>query len=143
VGAGAVAAGLLAAILASLLMCLAARRRGLLRRHLLVVAPAFVVGLLPPVVGIPVRDYTHTFSAAVMLVGLLALGWLIADGREVLGWRHARPRVAWRSLGRGGRTAVAVAALLIVMVAVCARAAPGIKAEAAAWGAVPGVHPTR
>jgi hypothetical protein len=143
VGEPAVAAGLVAAIVVSLLMCLAAGRRRLLRRYLLVVAPAFAVGLLPPVVGIPVRDYTQAFDAALLLVGLLALGWLVADWHELLGWRGFRTRAAWRTLGRAGRAALVVAALLIAVVAVCAAAAPGIKADAAAWAAVPGVHPTR
>jgi hypothetical protein len=94
-------------------------------------------------VGIPVRDYTQAFDAAVMLVGLLALGWLIADWRELLAWRQFRPREAWRTLGRGARAGLAGAAVLIVLVVVSAVAAPGIKSEAAAWAAVPGVHPSR
>ena len=134
-----VAFAALVALLCALVMCVFARARRVLRRYVLLVLPAVVLGFAPAVAVAPAPYYADGYVGALLLVLLLAMGYglsiIPARGGVMSELFAVRP--SWKALSRRGRSAVAatvaIGALLLFSVVV----APAMRARADAWAAEP------
>jgi hypothetical protein len=133
------AAAVLAALAIALALGLLARRRSTYRRFLLILAPALLIGLIPPILAIPIRDYASGYVASLLLVMLVALGAAVsmaARGRSVRGLRAELLAVRpWRGFSRWGKVAVIAAVAFAVLVGVSVSRAPDLQSQAGAWAA--------
>jgi hypothetical protein len=110
-------------------MCMFARSHLLLRRYVLLVLPAFVLGLVPAITVAPDAYYADGYLAALLLMLLLALGY----GISALG--SLRAELFDTRLSRRGRWALVAAGGAAALLLASAIASPGMRARAEAWAA--------
>ena len=142
-------------------MLLVGRHRDEIRRHLLIISPAIVIGALPPVAVIPIEEYSMGWLGAWGVIWLLSILWVVRYAgefgaaawrtfrgkdrqsvetglRNFLGrWAQQRPSGAARSVGRllRSRWAAWPAVVIAALVTVALLPQPIGVARAALYGA--------
>jgi hypothetical protein len=127
----------LVALLCAVVMCVFSRSRRVLRRYVILVLPAAVLGLAPAIAVVPNPVYASGYLAAVLLMLLLGLGYVLSavSGAAAAASELFAARPSWGALSWRGRGALAAAAVTAGLVVFSALAAPAMRARADAWAA--------
>ncbi len=132
-------------------MLLVGTQRVRRRRWVALIAPSLAIGLIPPILAIPLREYELGLFGALGLLGLLGIGWAAARLQDELPALRDRAAPVRTVLRRGAEAArapgparvVAVIALVAVLALPALFAtALALRAEHDRWGtAIPTASP--
>jgi len=135
-------------LLAGVVMASEPRRASPALRCLILLVPPLLVGLVPPLLGVPEMMYELGWLASLCLACIVALTWLVAQLIPSTGTNAAMPLAAMANSARGwlGHSRLRVAAMAVTVLALLAVGLAGyhVRQRASSWKAatpaVPKVH---